>query len=526
MVLTLRFGAVSDIGRNRRKNDDSGYAGPHFLAVADGMGGAPAGDVASSVTIQTLRRLDATPADDMLEALAGALHRANERLTEVIDADAGTEGMGTTVTAALFNGTQIGVAHLGDSRGYLWRDGELLRISRDHTWVQSLVDEGRITAEEAATHSHRNMLLKVLDGRHDNDPDLAVYDVRPGDRIVLCSDGLSGFVPAADIEAALASGSPQAAAAQLTQLALDAGSTDNITVIVGDVAEEADAAGEEPADAEPLLVGAASSQRPSPLAMLRTFTHRDVSQSDEMLLDDPDIDPEELRYAPREPRRFVWLKRGALAAVLILVLCAAGWYGYRWTQQQYYVGAAGENVAIYQGVETSLPGLQMHHVYERQDILLSRLPEFRRGQVIDGLPARDLDDARHIVSELQTLVIVCAQQQRAPSTAPPVTLTPTAPPATQRSPGRSPSGPPGSTTTSPSPRTTTTGKDGTHGSTGPAAAVTTAPERPEPTTAPPGGVAGTGSALPSPTSTPSQVLAANTDCTGTGPSGSTGGTPR
>ena len=117
--------------------------------VADGMGGAAAGDLASAVAVQTMQRLDTTPPDDMLEALAGAVHRANDRLAELIEEDPAVEGMGTTVTAVLFDGARIGVAHLGDSRGYLWRDGELLRITHDHTWVQSLIDEGRITEDEA-----------------------------------------------------------------------------------------------------------------------------------------------------------------------------------------------------------------------------------------------------------------------------------------------------------------------------------------------------------------------------------------
>src|SRR4051794_29813800 len=194
MALRLRYSAVSDIGRSRRKNDDSGYAGPHFLMIADGMGGAAAGDLASAIAVQTMLRLDAPIEGDLLEALAGAVHRANDRLAELIEEDPAVEGMGTTVDAVLFDGARIGLAHLGDSRGYLWREGQLAQITHDHTWVQSLIDDGRITEDEAKVHSHRSLLLKVLDGRHDNDPDLSVHEVRAGDRILLCSDGLSGFV--------------------------------------------------------------------------------------------------------------------------------------------------------------------------------------------------------------------------------------------------------------------------------------------------------------------------------------------
>lgn len=238
MALSLSFGAASDIGRIRKKNDDSGYAGPNLIVVADGMGGAPAGDLASAITISTVKRLDTEPPDDLLHALASTILIANERLAEIIEDDPSIDGMGTTITAALFDGSQIGVAHLGDSRGYLLRDGELLRITRDHTWVQTLIDEGRISEDDARVHSHRSLLLKVLDGRHDNEPDLSTYDVQTGDRILICSDGLTGFVPHERIEEVAATGTPQSAATELTALALASGSTDNVTVLVGEVVDE------------------------------------------------------------------------------------------------------------------------------------------------------------------------------------------------------------------------------------------------------------------------------------------------
>ncbi|HET7174099.1 MAG TPA: protein phosphatase 2C domain-containing protein [Nocardioidaceae bacterium] len=425
MVLALRFGAVSDIGRSRRKNDDSGYAGANLLAVADGMGGAPAGDLASSITISTIRRLDAPPPADLLEALAGAIARANDRIGEVIDDDASVDGMGTTLTAVLFDGRQIGVAHIGDSRGYLFRDGRLVPISHDHSWVQSLIDEGRLTEEEAAVHAHRSLLLKVLDGRHDNSPDLETWEVQPGDRVLLCSDGLTGFVPLDRIARIMRVGRPQAVAAELTKLALDAGSTDNVTVVVAEFIEEDPDATIHPL--QPLVVGAAADQPRRALARLRTWAHRDEPQSDEMLLLNPPQDPEELRYAPREPGRFLWLKRGLVAALVVAVLVVAGWLGYRWTQQQYYVAADGSHVAIYQGIETDLPGLRMHHVYEQQSLLLSELPTFRRSQVLAGLPAQSLGDARTIVSQLRSFAQACLHPVVPPTTAPVTTLRPRGP---------------------------------------------------------------------------------------------------
>jgi protein phosphatase len=423
MALRLRYSAVSDIGRSRRKNDDSGYAGPHFLMIADGMGGAAAGDLASAVAVQTMRRLDARADGDLLEALAGAVHRANDRLAELIEEDPAVEGMGTTVDAVLFDGSQIGLAHLGDSRGYLWRDGQLSLITHDHTWVQSLIDDGRITEEEAKVHSHRSLLLKVLDGRHDNDPDLSVHPVEAGDRILLCSDGLSGFVEQSQIERALGVGTADAVAQELLQLALDAASTDNITVVVADIVDDDDTAA---LHLEPIVVGSAAEHPRGAWSRLRSWAHREQLDSDEHLLD-PELDPEELRYAPREPRRYKWLKRGVIAAVVLALLGLGGKWSYDWTQRQYYVAADGEYVAIYQGVQADLPGIRLHHVYERQELLLSELPSYRRSQAVEGIDADDLSDARSIVAKLQGFADACADRSTGPTTsrAPTATTTTT-----------------------------------------------------------------------------------------------------
>ncbi|MDQ3484492.1 MAG: protein phosphatase 2C domain-containing protein [Actinomycetota bacterium] len=403
MAPTLRFSAISDVGR-RRKNDDSGYAGDHFVMVADGMGGAPHGDLASAVAVQTLQRLDAPAPHDMVEALAGAVHRANDRLAELIEEDSTTEGMGTTVTAALFDGERIAVAHLGDSRGYLWHDGELLRITRDHSWVQSLIDEGRITEEEAASHSHRSLLLKVLDGRHDNDPDLTLYDVEVGDRILLCSDGLSSFVEHDRIAAAMSIGSADSVAAELIQLALDSPSNDNITVVVADVVAEG-AAG-----SEPLVVGAAAAPPRGARSRIRGWAHRDEAVAPGEALLDPDVDPEELRYASREPRRFQSARRLALVVVLLALLIAGGIVSYNWTQTQYYVAEADGQVAIYRGVQANLPGVALNQVYAETDLTLDQLPSFWRSQVAEGLAADSLEDAQGIVGRLKGFARTCATE--------------------------------------------------------------------------------------------------------------------
>ena len=177
-MTTLRYAAMSDVGPVRKNNQDSGYAGPRLLVVADGIGGQAAGDLASSLVVQTVRRLDDTDAEDLLEALAGAVHRANDRLAEVIEDDPAVEGMGTTLTAIMVDGDQVGLAHIGDSRGYLLRGDRLTRLTADHTFVQQLIDEGRITEDEARTHPHRSLIMRALDGRHSVEADLRLLDLR------------------------------------------------------------------------------------------------------------------------------------------------------------------------------------------------------------------------------------------------------------------------------------------------------------------------------------------------------------
>src|SRR5215210_1767053 len=238
MPLTLRFASHSEIGLVRKNNQDSGYASRHLLVVADGMGGAAAGDLASAVAIQTISQIDApTPADQMLDVLARALHEANDRIADLVEADYALEGMGTTVTGALFDGHELGLAHIGDSRAYLFRDGSLERLTHDHSWVQSLVDDGKIDEAEAAVHPHRSLLLKVLNGQPVNEPDLTRLALAVGDRLLFCSDGLCGLVDDATIAEALRDADLDTALHRLVAEARAEGGIDNITVILADVVE-------------------------------------------------------------------------------------------------------------------------------------------------------------------------------------------------------------------------------------------------------------------------------------------------
>jgi serine/threonine protein phosphatase PrpC len=449
--LQLRYAALSDVGRVRKDNQDSGFASEHLLVIADGVGGAARGDIASSTAVQALRRLDQTPPEDMLEALAGAIHRAHDRIAELVEQDPALEGTSTTVTAALFDGNRVGLAHIGDSRGYLLRDGTLSQLTKDHTFVQSLIDEGRITEDDARTHPHRNLILRAVDGVHETDPDLFYIELAPGDRLLLCSDGASGVLDHDRLADILGTGSVDYAVVELIRASLDAGSSDNITCVVADV-EEVGAAPEGPplaaAATGPMLVGAAAEQPRRAGQGSKSFFrgHRsgDTGEIEPVPGEagngagEGPVDPEELRYAPQEPRRGLWLKTLVALVVLAIVLAVAGVLGYRWSQKQFYVAGSGSTVAIYRGVQADIPGLSMSTVEERTDVTIASLPDFPSEQVSAGIPADSLADARQIVARLSDAARVC------PTPTP--TPTPTAKPS-----GKATRKPAASATPSPTP---------------------------------------------------------------------------
>src|SRR2546429_695499 len=256
MTLTLRYAARSDRGLIRDGNQDSVYAGPRLLAVADGMGGMAAGDVASNVVIAAMAPLDEdVPGDALADALRSAVETANQQLRDAVDANPALEGMGTTLTAMLFSGTRFGMVHVGDSRAYLLREGDFVQVTKDDTYVQMLVDEGRISAEEASSHPQRSLLTRALDGL-DIDPEYSVRQALPGDRYMICSDGLSGVVSAETIGETLREYvDPVYCVDRLVQLALRGGGPDNVTVIVADVTDQ------DIVEQRPIVGGAAARDR-------------------------------------------------------------------------------------------------------------------------------------------------------------------------------------------------------------------------------------------------------------------------
>ena len=418
--LRLHYSAISDVGRVRKDNQDSGYAGPWLLSVCDGVGGAARGDIASSTAIQHLRELDDEPVAEesgsgLLDRVTDALHQAHVRIGGLVDADPSLNGTSTTATVALFDGRRVGIGHVGDSRAYLFRDNEISQLTTDHTFVQSLIDEGRITEEESRVHPHRNLILKALDGMHEAEPDLFVIELVDGDRLFLCSDGACGVLDDGRLADILNMGSPDFAAVELVRASLEAGSSDNVTCIVADVVtDEAAQADPEIAGLEPMLVGAAAElRRRTPRgakgSLFRGHRSGDTGELDpiedeippgvQAIREDP-IDPEAARYAPRPPARLQWLKRVLVLAIVVGVVWVGVAAAWSWSQGQYFVGEQDGSVVIYRGVNTDLPGVSLSSLYMTSDVEIERLSDYDAGRVRDGIEVADLDAAQETVQSL------------------------------------------------------------------------------------------------------------------------------
>ena len=472
-MFSLDFRAHSEVGLVRKSNQDSAYASPNLLVVADGMGGAAAGDLASAVAIAEIARADRrlVEGEEMLGAFSHAVQRANDDLAELIDEDSSLEGMGTTVSGAMFSGTQIGLVHIGDSRGYLFRDGRLTRLTHDHSWVQSLVDEGRLNEADMATHPHRSLLLRVLNGQPIGDPDSEIIDVAEGDRLLFCSDGLSGFTTDALMADVLGEASLDDAVPQLIQLAHAGGAADNITFVLADVVPRS-----EPLDAAaPVLLGAVTDPkfalvRPAAMAPGTSIPDSvphggDDESGDDEEDDEPDrvvvpIDHERLRYEPTK-QHHRWLPTIVLLGAVVAALVLAGVVGAAYARTQYYVGATatsgGERVAIFQGLPDSLLGVSLSRVEAVEDILVADLPRYYRDQVHSTISADNLDSARATTQQLKLLAQQCIAQRAAQQN-------PSTPPSPRPS-ADSSAGPTGSASSRssasgrPSPRETTTPRE-------------------------------------------------------------------
>lgn len=439
-TLAFTYHAVSDVGRVRKDNQDSGYAGPWLLAVCDGVGGAARGDIASSTAINELRQLDEPPGSvDLIRRITDGLHEAHVSIGSQVDQDPSLNGTSTTATVGLFDGGRLALGHVGDSRAYLYRDGELSQLTSDHTFVQSLIDEGRITEEEARVHPHRNLILKALDGLHDVEPDLFTIELVAGDRLFLCSDGACGVLDDRRITEILADGSPEFSAIEMVRASLEAGSSDNVTCVVADVHLAPEAGATAIVPPEPQVVGAADLKQRRPRALFRGHRSGDTGELepiaeeipegiDHAIRADPPPDPEAMRYALQPPPRFVWVRRLLALAVVVGLVWVALATAYWWSQRQYYIGEKDGQVVLFQGVD--VPGLS--DVVWSPGLSFDDLSDVKQREVEQGL---DYDNYEDAVDKLRDLTLAQEEQQSSeePSdepTADPSSTTPSVSPST------------------------------------------------------------------------------------------------
>jgi protein phosphatase len=404
MVFQGSSAAISHTGKVRSNNQDSGYSGSNLFVVADGMGGHAGGDVASSLAIHRLEALDrpyeSTAAAE--RALRDAIADTAAELIETVHVRPELAGMGTTVSALIMVDEYAVIAHIGDSRIYLFRDGALTQITTDHTFVQRLVDSGRITPEEARYHPRRSVLMRVL-GDMDPDPELDTFimPTQPGDRWLLCSDGLSGVVDDPHTAKSLGLGlAPGRTADNLLKQALDGGAPDNVTIVLVDVG------GQHPIfSGTPTIVGSASNPVGVAVPAARpgrtSWLHPNRQAANEPTHFEPapgfleELIEEDRRRAKR--RRIGWIVGAVLVAA---ILVGVGWFAYQWTQARYYVGADEDTVVIYQGVQQNVGPISLSTPYEDTGIPLDALSDFARATVEQTISASSLSDARRIVSSI------------------------------------------------------------------------------------------------------------------------------
>ncbi len=488
----LRYVTRSDRGLLRTTNQDSVFAGDRLLVIADGMGGHAAGDTASRIVVTTFAPLNARPPSaNPLADLARATVEANRSIARMVADHPDLEGMGTTVTAMLFDGDRLGLVHVGDSRAYLYRAGLLHQLTHDDTFVQSLVDDGRITEGEAHLHPQRNLLLRALNGT-DLDPSLTLRDARCGDRYLLCSDGLSGVVGAEPIADALAGPDLDQVADRLIQLALRAGAPDNVTVVVADVIDTG-AIGACPAppprDGDPMATGPIDQlTREMPRVPLPPIPEEPAERGELLPSEDPDefegdivdddggVDDDETagedtdaggpgarrgaegvdgaaagggrdggrRATNRRPggsgrthRRPRWHRHVALAVAIAALLGAALAGATLWVRNQYFVGEHNGMVAVFRGVNGSLLGARFASFQENscagatdcRPMELTDLQPAARHQVEGGIQAASLDDARSVVQRLAAELLPPCPDPAAPDRHAPATTDRPAPAA-------------------------------------------------------------------------------------------------
>ena len=411
MAIKVVSYAASDVGKVRSSNQDSGYAGINLFFVADGMGGHAGGDIASAITAQHVATAD-EPVENSQQAeqkLIDYIWQANEKLGASVDQHSELAGMGTTFSGIFVNGTSVSIGHIGDSRIYLARDGVVKQITSDHTFVQRLVDTGRISEEEALVHPRRSVLMRVLgDVEQFPEVDLDTFETKPGDRWMVCSDGLSGVIPEGLMHRILLSKSTvQEATDLLVGEALEFGAPDNVTVVLVDVLDDKDKIEVSPSRN---FVGSAASEVVIEerkgrriLRILNPMTLIEMLQKPE---DPTSFAPESeelLEKILKDTKGRIRARRLRQIATYLLIVAAAT-YGlflaYEYTQTRFFVGVNDGVVVIYKGIKEELGPFKFSSVYEVSSITLESLNDFQREALERSIATESLEEARRVLDQL------------------------------------------------------------------------------------------------------------------------------
>jgi PPM family protein phosphatase len=392
----------TDTGRQRRGNEDSSYARAPLFVVADGMGGAQAGEVASQIAVQTFEQ--GLPEEGSPEErLASRVREANSEIYARAQAEHERAGMGTTLTAAYLDNAHLAIAHVGDSRAYMYRDGKLTRLTQDHSLVDELVRRGKLTEEQAAEHPQRSIITRALGPEPSVEVDTWSYPARAGDVLLLCSDGLTSMLSEERITQILAAAPDLTESAdQLIAAANEAGGRDNITVVLARLEE----VGAEDALDQPTVVGApvTGSAEAVPVTPPPAATQSSVAVADPVAT--PRLARTQGRPPEEAPRRRGpaprWAKVGAATLATLVVLFLIGGGGYIATRQLYFIGTNAQGiVTVYRGLPYNLPlGIHLYEAYYTSGVPGSEVPVARRGALFNH-HLRSQSDATKLINALE-----------------------------------------------------------------------------------------------------------------------------
>jgi len=386
--------AKTDVGRVRQGNEDSYLIKEPLFAVADGMGGHIAGDIASATAVDLIAERAEEKMPHTTAELAAIVRGANSAIWEKAASDPSLKGMGTTCTLALLEDHEIRIAHVGDSRAYLYRGDELSQVTEDHTLVGRMVKEGRLQPEEAERHPQRSIITRALGVDADVAVDELSVTVEEGDRLLLCSDGLTSMIGADDVSEVLsAQRDPHTAADELVARALEAGGEDNVTVVLIDIVDDSVAPAPAPADpatAAPVAAPQRETTEPDtpPPPAVDTGVHR--------------VPSDEAAGWEERPRQRRW--KGLVVTLVVLLLVAgAAFAAARYTlDNSFFIGADDSGtVTIFRGIPEEIAGLTLRESEETTRVSVDDLPEFLRSDVREGIKAESLEDARQKIEDLE-----------------------------------------------------------------------------------------------------------------------------